>query len=63
MEEEKVVNGVLCFRKSPSSPWEPYTLESMTVALRSVRNSLDAHVKENLELRAKIQKVTDALFR
>jgi len=63
MEDEAVIDGVLCFRKSPSEPWQPYTLASMTVAFTSVRNSLNAHVEENLKLRTKLKKIEDALFR
>ena len=35
--EEKVINGVLCWRGTPDGEWAQYTLEAMTVALTSER--------------------------
>ena len=35
--EEKVINGVLCWRGTPDGEWEQYTAESLTIALTAER--------------------------
>jgi hypothetical protein len=35
--EEKVINGVLCWRGTPDGEWQQYTAEALTVALTAER--------------------------
>jgi len=35
--EEKVINGVLCWRGTPDGEWQQYTAEALTIALTSER--------------------------
>lgn len=35
--EEKVINGVLCWRGTPDGEWQQYTPEALTVALTAER--------------------------
>ena len=35
--EEKVVNGILCYRTTPSGEWIPFTQQALTIALTSCR--------------------------
>jgi hypothetical protein len=54
--EEKVINGVLCWRGSPDGEWTPYTAEGLTVALTAERarskdlEALAMKAHEKLEL-------------
>lgn len=36
--EEKVIDGVLCWRGTPDGEWTQYTLQALTSALRSERS-------------------------
>lgn len=36
--EEKVINGVLCWRGTPDGEWTQYTSEALTIALTSERS-------------------------
>jgi len=36
--EEKVINGVLCWRVTPDGEWTQYTPEALTVALTAERS-------------------------
>lgn len=36
--EEKVIDGVLCWRGTPDGEWVQYSLESLTIALTSERS-------------------------
>ena len=35
--EEKVINGVLCWRGTPDGEWQQYTAEALTIALTAER--------------------------
>ena len=35
--EEKVINGVLCWRVTPGDEWTQYTAEALTIALTAER--------------------------
>jgi hypothetical protein len=36
--EEKVINGVLCWRGTPDGEWKQYTAEALTIALTAERS-------------------------
>ena len=59
--EEKVINGVLCWRGTPDGKWAPYTLEAMTIALTAERTR--AKELEALATKAsdKIERVRHAI--
>ena len=54
--EEKVINGVLCWRGTPDGEWQKYTPEALTIALTSERAR-----NGNPVLRAELEKVAGDL--
>lgn len=38
--EERIVDGVLCWRGAPKGEWTPYTQQELTVMLNEVRQTI-----------------------
>jgi hypothetical protein len=40
--EEKIIDGVLCNRGTPTGEWKPYTPEALTIMLNGARARIEA---------------------
>jgi len=38
--EEKIVDGILCYRETPDGEWIPFTVEQLTIAFVALRLKL-----------------------
>ena len=56
--EEKVINGVLCWRNTPQGRWERFSIEALTSALISERSQRETGSNE---LREELKHVAGAL--
>jgi hypothetical protein len=48
-QEEKRINGVLCWRNTPNKEWQEYSKEELTLKIRMLRaflNTREARLKE-----------------
>jgi hypothetical protein len=59
MMEEKVIEGVLCWRESADNEWVQYTAESLTIALISERSRVKSFEESFNVCSDKLRKVRD----
>ena len=59
--EEKVINGVLCWRGTPDGEWQQYTAEALTIALVSERERSKDLERLALKANEKFERVREAV--
>ena len=60
--EEKVIDGILCWRNSPNGEWNQFTLEALTTAYRALssrENDLGKTLMDYGNRLAKIQAIVN----
>ena len=55
--EEKIIDGVLCYRGLPDGEWEPYTLEALTIALTAERRLSKGYRSVGLDALTKLEEI------
>lgn len=59
--EEKVINGVLCWRGTPDGEWKQYTAEALTTALVAERSRSKDMEASALKACGKLEQVRAAI--
>lgn len=52
--EEKIINGVLCYRNDPNREWTPFTIEALSTALVATKHACERAEWKAVELERKI---------
>ena len=59
--EEKIINGVLCYRTTPNGEWEQFTLEALSAAYISLLALAKSNGERISELGDKLLAVRQAV--